>query len=51
MLSADEAAILARVSPRVIYSWIEADKIHFSKPRTADSHLLQFSQSFRRGWH
>lgn len=31
MLSADEAAIIARVSPRMIYRWIEADEIHFAE--------------------
>jgi hypothetical protein len=31
MLSADEAAIIACVSPRIIYRWIEAGEIHFAE--------------------
>jgi excisionase family DNA binding protein len=31
MLSADEAAVIARVSPRVIYRWVEAGEIHFTE--------------------
>jgi len=31
MVSADEAAVIARVSPRTIYRWIEAGEIHFEE--------------------
>jgi excisionase family DNA binding protein len=30
MMSADEAALLTRISTRTIYRWIEADRIHFT---------------------
>ena len=38
MLSTDEAAILARVSSRTIFSWVEAGKIHYTE--TAEGLLL-----------
>jgi hypothetical protein len=29
MVSPDEAAVIARVSSRTIYRWVEAEKLHF----------------------
>jgi excisionase family DNA binding protein len=31
MLTTDEAARVSRVSSRVVYRWIEADKLHFTE--------------------
>ena len=47
MLSADEAAIMARVSTRVIYQWIEADEIHFAE--TDDGLILICINSLKSG--
>ena len=38
MLTPEEAATLARVSPRAIYKWVEAGRLHFTE--TADGALL-----------
>lgn len=38
MLTPEEAARLARVSPRVVYQWIEAGRIHFTE--TGDGIVL-----------
>ena len=47
MLTADEAAIMARVSTRVIYQWIEADEIHFAE--TDDGLILICINSLKSG--
>jgi hypothetical protein len=31
MVTPDEAALLARVTSRTVYRWIEADKLHFAE--------------------
>lgn len=38
MVSADEAAIVACVSARVIYRWVETDRLHFAE--TAEGLVL-----------
>ena len=38
MVTVDEAAMLARVSSRTMYSWVEADWLHFTE--TPDGLLL-----------
>lgn len=46
MLSADEAAVITGVSPRIIYRWIEAGEIHFIE--TSDSSILICLNSLSR---
>jgi excisionase family DNA binding protein len=31
MITPNEAAVRARISPRTIYQWVEAGKLHFTK--------------------
>lgn len=38
MVSADEAALLTRMSARTLYRWIEAERIHFTE--TPDGLLM-----------
>jgi hypothetical protein len=38
LVTPDAAAALARVSPRTIYRWVEADRLHFTE--TAEKRLL-----------
>jgi excisionase family DNA binding protein len=38
LIAPDEAAVLAGVSTRTIYRWVEAQKLHFAE--TSDSRLL-----------
>lgn len=46
MLTTDEAAQAARVSSRLVYRWIEADKLHFTE--TTGSRLLVCIASLNR---
>jgi excisionase family DNA binding protein len=43
MVTPDEAAVIARVSSRTIYRWVEAGKLHFAE--TAEGFLLICPQS------
>ena len=45
MVSADEAAVIARVTPRRIYRWIEAGEIHFEE--TSEGLMLICPNSLR----
>jgi hypothetical protein len=38
MVTPEAAAVLARVSPRAVYRWVEAEEVHFVE--TADGWLL-----------
>lgn len=44
MITVDEAATIAGVSSRMIYRWVEAERLHFTE--TAEGHLLICCQSF-----
>lgn len=46
MLTTDEAAQVARVNSRLVYRWIEADKLHFTE--TTGSRLLVCIPSLNR---
>jgi len=46
LVTIEEAAALARISPRAIYRLIEAEKIHFSEP--AEGFLLVCFASLSR---
>lgn len=43
MISVDEAAILARVTSRTIYGWVESKRLHFAE--TSEGRLLICCQS------
>jgi excisionase family DNA binding protein len=43
MITIDEAAMLARVSSRTVYRWVEDERLHFTE--TSDGRLLVCSES------